>query len=193
MQILHNWHIIYLTGKPIDRCRLSTPAKNQSKITVNFSQELDGYFLCLKLLTSVTIAHIIITNVNKSEYVTIGIIPLSQARSRCNRSPASPLSILYCHNVQHHHEPMPMSKQIHYSSVLQQLLNPPTPSTVQAPLTRVPPAIPYHGSSRPVTRSRSGGRWIQCYFLQGSPTKRSQQYLPSIFQMLKKYDSNTML
>ena len=75
MQILHNWHIIYLTGKPIDRCRLSTPAKNQSKITVNFSQELDGYFLCLKLLTSVTIAHIIITNVNKSEYVTMSQPP----------------------------------------------------------------------------------------------------------------------
>ena len=69
-------NIIHLTGKPIDRCQLSTPAKNQWKITVNFSQELDGYFLCLKLQTSVTIAHIIITNVNRSEYVTIGIIPL---------------------------------------------------------------------------------------------------------------------
>lgn len=32
--------------------------------------------ICLKLLTSVTTAHIIITNVNRSEYVTIGIIPL---------------------------------------------------------------------------------------------------------------------
>ncbi len=50
--------------------------KSSYEITVSSYQEQDGYFLCLKSQTSVTIAHIIITNVNKSEYVTIGIIPL---------------------------------------------------------------------------------------------------------------------
>lgn len=79
---MYVWHIIHLTGKPIDRCQLSTPAKNQWKITVNFSQELDGYFFVLSwvsfltLLTSVMMAHIIITNVNKSLYVTM-LPPLS--------------------------------------------------------------------------------------------------------------------
>lgn len=64
---------------------LSAPVKQVyklQKITVNFSQELDGYFFVLSwvslltLLTSVMMAHIIITNVNKSLYVTM-LPPLS--------------------------------------------------------------------------------------------------------------------
>lgn len=50
------------------------------EITVSSSQEQDGYFLCLSFLTSVIMAHSIIINVNRSEYVTI--LPPLSVRSR---------------------------------------------------------------------------------------------------------------
>ena len=64
---------------------LSAPVNliNQlQKITVRSCEELDGYFFVLSwvsfltLLTSVMMVHIIITNVNKSLYVTM-LPPLS--------------------------------------------------------------------------------------------------------------------
>ena len=73
--------------------------KSSYEITVSSYQEQDGYFLCLKSQTSVTIAHIIITNVNKSEYVTIGIIPLHRLGVDAT-VPRLPYWVYYIVNVQ---------------------------------------------------------------------------------------------
>lgn len=53
------------------------------------SRELDGYFLCLKLLTRVMMAQIIITKVNKSEYVTITPSPFCKVSERMARTALS--------------------------------------------------------------------------------------------------------
>ena len=66
------------------------------RVTVQpFSRGMDGYFFRLLSLTSVMIAQIMMTKVNKSEYVTIACPPSARSRNGWqNRLTAPLLSIL---------------------------------------------------------------------------------------------------